>query len=191
MALTLALRLETSRLVLRPAHAAMIPALVACLRRNQAHLAPWEPMRDGGAGSLARVATLVERDRRLWRHDQQYALIVTARAGGAPIGRVSFSGVHRGGHQGAFVGYWIDAAEEGKGLASEALDAALGFAFYTAKLHRIQAAIMPHNVRSLALIRRIGFREEGLAKGYLNIDGAWRDHLLFAKLAEEHAPQLG
>ncbi len=48
-------------------------------------------------------------------------------------------------------------------------------------LHRIQAAVRPENHRSLAVLARLGFNPIGLARRYLFIDGAWRDHQLFER----------
>ena len=78
-------------------------------------------------------------------------------------------------------GYGLDAQHTGRGLMNEALSALLDEAFSPAiNLHRVQAAIRPENAASLRVVQRLGFREEGLARDYLYIDGAWRDHLLFA-----------
>jgi len=62
----------------------------------------------------------------------------------------------------------------------------LSFAFEQAELHRIQAAIMPKNPRSIRVIQKLGFRQEGYAVRYLQIAGKWEDHLLFARTREEH-----
>jgi ribosomal-protein-alanine N-acetyltransferase len=68
---------------------------------------------------------------------------------------------------------------------TEAVRLALDLAFGPIGLHRVQAAIMPNNAPSLALARRMGFREEGFAVRYLKIAGRWRDHRIFALTAEE------
>lgn len=79
-------------------------------------------------------------------------------------------------------GYAMDASFEGRGLMREALEAVVAHAFSPAlNLHRIQANVRPENRRSLGLPQRLGFEEEGLAREYLFIDGAWRDHRMFAR----------
>ena len=83
------------------------------------------------------------------------------------------------------MGYFLDQARGGRGLASEAVALALRFAFGPARLHRVQAAVMPHNVRSARVLEKNGFRREGFAPRYLRLDGAWQDHDLFAITAEE------
>ena len=100
---------------------------------------------------------------------------------GLLIGSVSLSQISRGPFQNAMLGYAIDAAHEGRGLMREALQAVVAHAFSPSfNLHRIQANVRPENRRSVALVKRLGFEDEGLARDYLYIDGAWRDHRMFA-----------
>jgi ribosomal-protein-alanine N-acetyltransferase len=80
------------------------------------------------------------------------------------------------------LGYSIDAELEGRGLMREALAAAIAEVFSpTVNLHRIQANVRPENARSLTLLDALGFVREGLAREYLFIDGAWRDHVMTAR----------
>ncbi len=81
------------------------------------------------------------------------------------------------------LGYAIDHAHEGQGLMREALEATIEHVFAVLRLHRIQANYVPDNARSGRLLERLGFVREGLAKDYLFIDGAWRDHVLAARLS--------
>ncbi len=87
---------------------------------------------------------------------------------------------------GAYLGYWTDVDHQGRGVCTEALGAVLAFAFGPAELHRLQAAIMPRNERSLRVIEKLGFRREGYAERYLHIAGNWEDHVLFARTREEN-----
>ncbi len=96
------------------------------------------------------------------------------------IGRMGFSQIFRGPFQSCILGYQIDAEHEGKGLMHEALIAAIHYMFEVKALHRIQANHLPENRRSAALLARLGFVREGLAKDYLFIANAWRDHVLNA-----------
>ena len=74
---------------------------------------------------------------------------------------------------------------------TEGIQAVLDFAFGPAGLHRVQAAIMPRNPRSLRVIEKLGFRREGYAERYLQIAGKWEDHVVFARTREEHVPRAG
>jgi ribosomal-protein-alanine N-acetyltransferase len=79
----------------------------------------------------------------------------------------------------------MDESKQGQGLMTEAVVAAVGFAFDGLDLHRVQAAIMPRNRASQRVVEKVGFRSEGLAQRYLCIAGAWEDHLLFGLTSEE------
>jgi ribosomal-protein-alanine N-acetyltransferase len=191
--LPLAFAIETERLVLRPFRASDVRALRAFAIENETHLAAWSPRprTPSLARSIVEIAKRIAAQRKAWRDDRAYAFAVTLRApsaqgpAGALVGRVSLNDVIRGAFQNAHLGYLIGHAFQGHGLAREAVAAVIAFAFDGAGLHRVQAAIMPHNPRSLALARALRLREEGLAQRYLMIDGAWRDHVLFAVTRED------
>lgn len=91
----------------------------------------------------------------------------------------------RGAWQNAVLGYFVDADQNGKGFATEAARLALGFAFGHAGLHRVQAGVMPRNERSIRVLAKTGFRNEGVALRYLEIGGMWEDHIIFAITREE------
>jgi ribosomal-protein-alanine N-acetyltransferase len=184
---------ETERLVLRPYRPSDVRPLRAFAIDNDEHLRPWSPRprAPSAARSIVEIAKRVAAQRKAWRDDRGYAFAVTLRTpgerpgAGPMIGRVALNDVVRGYFQNAYLGYLIGRAWQGQGLAREAVAAAIGFGLGRAGLHRVQAAIMPHNARSLALIRSLALREEGLARGYLMIDGAWQDHLVFAVTRDE------
>src|SRR5262249_40437516 len=124
-----------------------------------------------------------------WRGDQGYGLFLFAREGDLLVGGVNLSNVRRGVAQACSLGYWMGAAFANKGMMGEALTALLPYAFERLGLHRIEAACLPHNKPSRALLTKLGFREEGYAGKYLKINGIWQDHVLYALLAEDyHAP---
>jgi ribosomal-protein-alanine N-acetyltransferase len=98
--------------------------------------------------------------------------------GGAIVGTANYTNIVRGAVQACHLGYQIGRAQQGQGLMREALRAANDFMFDSMRLHRIMANFRPENDRSRRLAAALGFVEEGLAKDYLYIDGAWRDHVL-------------
>jgi ribosomal-protein-alanine N-acetyltransferase len=184
--LPLTTRLLTDRLLLRPYRVSDVRTVRTFEIENEEHLRPWNPRPRPGESprSLTLHAKRIASARRDWRNDRGYAFAVFLRDG-ALIGRVALNMIGRGSFQNAYLGYLMSGAHQGNGFMREAVAAVCDFAFGPARLHRVQAAIVPHNDRSLRLIRALGFREEGRARHYLMIDGEWRDHLIFAVAADE------
>ncbi len=188
----LSLRLTTPRVVLRPPRANDVGELRRVLRHNYAHLLPWNPARRPGEdpSSITEVSNTILRQRREWKTGRSFVFMVSlASTPDRFIGKIALNGIMRGAMHGAYLGYWMDIDHQNGGLCTEAIEAALDFAFDGAGLHRVQAAIMPRNVRSLRVIEKLGFRREGYAERYLQIAGTWEDHILFARTREEHVPR--
>ena len=112
-----------------------------------------------------------------------------APADGPILGTCNYTNIVRGPFQACHLGYQIARADEGHGLMSEALRATNAFAFDVLRLHRIMANYRPENARSARLLERLGFVREGLAREYLFIDGAWRDHVLTALVHPAYEPR--
>ena len=106
------------------------------------------------------------------------------------LGGLTLAFVRRGVTQTATLGYWMGAPHAGKGRMTRAVAVATRYGFATLRLHRIEAACLPQNIASMTLLERNGFQREGLARAYLRINGAWRDHVLYA-LLEPEAIRLG
>ena len=90
--------------------------------------------------------------------------------------------IRRGVAQTATLGYWMGQTHAGQGYMSRAVRAASGFVFGHLRLHRLEAACLPHNEASMRLLQSVGFQREGYARAYLRIAGRWQDHVLFALL---------
>ena len=178
-------RLVGEQVAIRAHTLADVDELVALRRRNRAFNEPFEPHRSAAFFTVAGQRAEILRDVDDWEADRMYAFAIEERATGALRGRVGLANVVRGAWDNATLGYYVDEAVNGRGLASEAVGLALRFAFGPARLHRVQAAVMPHNERSKRVLAHNGFRAEGFAPRYLRLDGAWRDHDLFAITAEE------
>jgi ribosomal-protein-alanine N-acetyltransferase len=104
---------------------------------------------------------------------------------GVFVGQVTVSGITYGSAGWAQIGYWIDPRWAGRGIIPTAVAMACDHCFTTLHLHRIEVAIRPENTNSLAVVRKLGFRYEGRRPAYMHVDGAWRDHEMFALHAEE------
>jgi [ribosomal protein S5]-alanine N-acetyltransferase len=104
---------------------------------------------------------------------------------GRLAGQLGVSNIIWGSARTGTVGYWVDGALAGRGIIPTALAMAADYCFQVAGLHRLEVNIRPENQASLRVVEKLGFREEGLRKGLLHIDGAWRDHRSFALTVEE------
>ena len=100
-------------------------------------------------------------------------------------GSVNLSQIFHGVFQNAYLGYYIGAEFAGKGLMSEAIGLMLRFAFKNLKLHRVEANVQPHNLASIAVLRKNNFTKEGFSRKYLKIGGRWRDHERWAIIFED------
>lgn len=158
-------------------------------RFNRVAFAPVMPERDDGYFTPSATARRIERDQALWKADQAYAFAVTL--SDRLVGRVALSNVVRGAWQNATLGYWIDGRFQRRGLATEAVFAVALAAFAAIRLHRLQAAIMPRNGASIAVVTKCGFQREGLAPKYLNINGQWEDHDIFSLTCESYCSPAG
>lgn len=167
---------------------------IRAMSASEAHLRPWSPRLEGGAGNEAYFARTLERARREWESGTGARLIGFLHDG-RMAGTFSLNNIVRGVFQNADAGWSVMADCVGQGLATEGVSAMLGLAFRHEPLglglHRVQANVIPSNAPSLRVARRCGFREEGLARAMLRIDGRWQDHVMFAKLAEEHLEPQG
>lgn len=152
---------------------------------SRAFLEPWEP--SWAPDDLTRSAFR----HRIRRYDadrdtgQSLALFVCLKSTGELIGGITLGAIRRGAAQSCMLGYWMGERHAGKGLMRDALETLVPHVFDTMLLHRIEAACIPDNARSQRLLEKIGFRREGFLNGYLKINGKWRDHLLYALIAED------
>lgn len=176
-------RLETERLrleIARPGHEAALARFFA--DNFESHLARWSPPPPPGGHSLAWWAERLpefttEFDRGL---SARWIAFPRGDAGTQVVATANVTQIVRGPFQAAFLGYQVDRRHEGLGLMTEALRAVVAHAFGELRLHRLMANHVPENDRSARVLARLGFAKEGLAKDYLFIGGAWRDHVLTA-----------
>ena len=158
------------------------------LRRvSKDFLTPWEP--SWAPDELTRTAfrRRLRRYQGEIRNDNAYPFFVLLAEGDVLIGGCTLSNVRRGVCQSASIGYWVGGAYARKGYMFAAVRTMLPFVFETLGLHRLEAACIPDNEPSRKLLLKAGFRQEGRARSYLQINGEWRDHILFA-LLESEAP---
>ncbi len=156
---------------------------------SRAFLIPWERVWADDELTRGAVRRRIKRYQKETRLDSAYVFFVLRESDDALLGGCTLSNVRRGVTQCCTLGYWVGAKFAGQGYMTAAVKALVPFIFRTLGLHRIEAACLTENKASQKLLVRTGFRQEGLARRYLLINGEWADHLLFALLKEE--AQLG
>ena len=117
-------------------------------------------------------------------NDRNIAYFVFSRSNEL-VGVVNISEVVRGLFCSAYLGYYVFAPHQERGVMTAALSKVVSRAFRAHGLHRVEANIQPENVASIRLVRRLRFRKEGLSLRYLKIDGSWKDHERWAVTREE------
>nr|WP_246372523.1 GNAT family protein [Gordonia humi] len=154
--------------------------------RNQNELLPWEPT---GAGQWERRhqpsmwAPLFSVLKSEAKHGVMLPFVIEL--DGEYAGQLTIGNIQRGAVRDAWIGYWVDRDHTGKGVAAAAAALGVDHCFGPVGLHRLEATVQPENLASQAVLRRIGFREEGLLKRYMDVNSRWRDHLLFGLTVEE------
>jgi ribosomal-protein-alanine N-acetyltransferase len=146
---------------------------------SRAFLTPWEPTWSIDETSRPSFRYKLRRYAEDARDDKAYAFFVLREGDQALVGGVTLSNVRRGVAQAVSLGYWSGQAYAGNGYITAAVKAVVGFAFDDLDLHRVEAACQPDNLASRRVLEKAGFVEEGAARAYLKINGAWRDHVLF------------
>lgn len=151
--------------------------------KNRAFLTPFEPFRPEIAYTLTGQRQQISSDQEGFSTDKRFAFGIFL--GGDLVGRVSLDHVIRGAWQNATVGYFVDQERNGHGIGTEAVRAAVSYGFDQGRLHRVQAGVMPRNRASIRVLEKVGFRHEGVSLRYLQINGVWEDHNMYAITAEE------
>lgn len=147
-------------------------------------LTPWEPTWAQDETSRGSYRYKLRRYAEDARDDKAYALFVFREEDDALVGGVTLSNLRRGVAQTASLGYWAGEKYAGKGYTTAAVRAVVRYAFEDLDLHRVEAACQPDNLASRRVLEKAGFTQEGAARAYLKINGAWRDHLLFGIVNE-------
>ena len=177
--------LRSGRVGLRPLTTADARAWNEVRRRNAEWLRPWEATVPPGDTSAPRTFRALVRDLRRQARDRR-ALPFAVTVEDVFAGQVTVTNIVGGSARWAQVGYWIDRRYAGQNVIPTAVAMVVDYCFAELRLHRIEVAIRPENAASLRVVEKLGFSEVGYAKGYLHIDGDWRDHRLFAITAEEN-----
>jgi ribosomal-protein-alanine N-acetyltransferase len=175
------------RVVLRPLMVTDFSQWQEVRRRNVDWLTKWEPARVAGQPDVVedRDAFAVRCSARQRERQLGTGYGFGIFADGDFAGEINLSSVQRGPFQSSYVGYWIDEKRAGNSYVPEALVVLARYAFEDLRLHRIQIAIIPRNSASRRVVEKLDIRNEGVAERYLEINGAWEDHVRYAMTSEE------
>ena len=179
------LQLESERLLLRlPVHSDYRPW--SELRRiSSGFLTPWEPTWSQDHLTRRAFTSRVNWAARCYKSDTALPLFIFRREDGELVGAITLDNIRRGPAQAGTLGYWVGAPFVRQGYMREAIGAVVSHAFVVMDLSRIEAACLPENAASRAVLERSGFKYEGVAQSYLQINGRWRNHVLYANLRHD------
>ncbi len=177
-------RLDGGALYLRPPLRTDWAAWKQLRQGSAGFLKPWEPSWNDDLFDRTGFNRRVARAALDWRDGLAYPLFLFRAPDHVLLGGITLGHVRHGAASAATLGYWIGEPFARQGYMTHGLALTLDYAFDALGLHRIEAACMAHNEASRRLLTRAGFREEGLARKYLLIDGIWQDHLLYGLVRE-------
>ena len=173
------------KVILRPPQYSDWKAWADERKKNKLYLQPWEPLWSINELERSSFVKRVRMFERLSHNDQAYSFLIFTSDNEDFIGEVNISNVQRGIIQSCTIGYWIAKDCEGKGMMSESLELVKEFIFNELKLHRIEAACLPHNMPSLKVLLKNGFIKEGTARKLLKINDKWQNHTVLSFILDD------
>jgi [ribosomal protein S5]-alanine N-acetyltransferase len=183
------LRVRAGVVALRPVRLRDGGAWSAIRVRDERYLAPWEPTMPGGWAELHAPGEWLPRWLQLRAAGRRgTALPFAVTLDDRFVGHVMVGNVVREPLLSAYIGYWVDSKVAGGGVITAAVALVVDHCFGRVGLHRVEATVRPENTASLRVLQKLGFREEGLFRRYLDVDGDWRDHACYALTADETRP---
>lgn len=179
------LAIETERLTLRPPVHTDHNAWVQIRQESAAFLQPWEPTWADDHFSRRAFTGRVTWAQRAIADDRALPLFLMRRTDGVLLGGITLDNIRRGPAQAGTTGYWIGERYARQGYMREALLAVVHYAFHRLDLSRIESGCLPENTPSRQLLESCGYKYEGVAQSYLQINGRWRNHVLYANLRSD------
>ena len=178
-------RIETERLTLRPPAHGDFRSWTALRQASFDFLSPWEPAWAKDHLSRRSFANRVYWAQRSINSGTAVPLFLIRREDDTLLGAITLDNIRRGPAQAGTTGYWIGADFARQGYMREAIQGLVHHAFHALDLSRIEAGCLPENAPSRSLLEKCGYKYEGVAQSYLQIDGRWRNHVLYANLRSD------
>ena len=152
---------------------------------SKSFLVPWEPSWDASSCSRRAYLRYLKNSNYLANMDRAYSFLIFKTDDKTLLGGINIGNVRRGVSQSASLGYWIGEKYSRNGYMKEALKLLIPSLFVDLRLNRIEAATLEENIASKNLLKKIGFKKEGVLRKYLKINGTWRDHILYGLLEND------
>tara|TARA_E500000081_G_C6051674_1_gene313983 strand:- start:175 stop:759 length:585 start_codon:yes stop_codon:yes gene_type:complete len=149
---------------------------------SKAFLSPWEPIWAPDHLSRASFTNRVYWSQRALKNGNAVPLFVFHKEAGQLVGAITLDNIRRGPSQVGTIGYWVGQQYARQGFMSEAIIAMVAHAFGALDLSRVESACLPNNLASRGVLEKAGFKYEGVAQSYIQINGRWRNHVLYAAL---------
>ena len=178
-------RLLGKRVFLRPAKRRDAIKWQKLRMSSKNFLVPWEPSWDASSCSRRAFLRYFKNSNHLANMDRAYSFLIFKNDDKVLLGGINVGNVRRGVAQSASLGYWIGANYARNGYMIEALRLLVPSLFVDLRFNRLEAATLEENIASRNLLKKIGFKKEGILRKYLKINGAWRDHVLYSLLDNE------
>jgi ribosomal-protein-alanine N-acetyltransferase len=179
------LRLEGDGVYLRLPRATDWPEWARLRAASRDFLQPWEPTWANDGLTREFYETRIDELEEARRRGECVMFFIFRSEDNRLVGGITLSNIRRGVAQCGTIGYWMGAPYANRGYMTAGLRRLIEYSFDTLELHRLEAGTVPGNVPSTRLLRRAGFVTEGIARGYLHIDGRWRDHIMYGLLRSD------
>jgi [ribosomal protein S5]-alanine N-acetyltransferase len=174
---------EGEQIYIRLPHRSDFKQWAAVRDKSRSFLQPWEPVWSGDELSRGAYRSRVSRAQKDAKDGSAFVFFIFDKQTHALTGGITLGHIRYGAAMNGHIGYWMGEPYSGKGLMQDAVLTLVNHAFNRLSLHRLEAACIPGNVRSIRVLEKTGFQREGLLKSYLKINGEWQDHLLFARIS--------
>jgi len=180
------MKLEGNNIYIRFLEEGDAEAVLDLQLRNKEFFQKYVSTRSNEFYTLEVQKQLIKSNNEQSKRDEKYSFGIFEKDTDALIGNIALTEVFRGPLQSCYIGYYLDLECNGNGYMTEAVSLAVKFGFEEIKLHRIEAGVMPHNLRSMRVLEKAGFVKEGIARKNVNINGKWEDHQVLAILDEDY-----
>lgn len=178
------MKLEGKNIYIKFLEVSDVQAALDLNLRNREFFQKYVSTRNDDFYTLGYQESLIKENIIKRENDEKYVFGIFLKGTDELIGNVTLSEILRGALQSCYIGYYLDLQHNGKGYMTEVVKLAVDFGFNELHLHRVEAGVMPHNIRSIRVLEKAGFEKEGIARKNVKINGRWEDHQVLAIISE-------